>query len=121
MLRMRMQDTRNNAADAQFIAAMTELVQTYAGKNATTENFKHVLEHHMMPSLNGAGNGKLDWFFEQWVYGTDIPRLTSTQGPVRLAVVPMTGNSARPLDVEIPMPKKPRAIVINALHEVLSK
>jgi len=22
------------------------------------------------------GNGRMDWFFSQWVYGTDIPRYT---------------------------------------------
>jgi hypothetical protein len=31
----------------------------------------------MVPALNATGNGKMDWFFNQWVYGTEIPRYTA--------------------------------------------
>jgi hypothetical protein len=33
-----------------------------------------VVERHMVSALNATGDGKTDWFFDQWVDGTDIPR-----------------------------------------------
>jgi hypothetical protein len=33
-----------------------------------------VVEQHMTPAMNAAHNGKMDWFFNQWVYGTSVPR-----------------------------------------------
>ncbi len=32
----------------------------------------------MVPALNATGDGKMDWFFNQWVYGTDVPRYVSS-------------------------------------------
>jgi len=31
----------------------------------------------MPKSLDLHGDGKLDWFFDQWVYGTEIPRFAN--------------------------------------------
>ena len=36
-------------------------------------------------------------------------------------MMPLIGNTSKPMDVEIAMPKKPTKIVINALHDVLSR
>jgi len=47
------------------------------GKFASTAGFQKVVERHMVPAMNATGDGKLDWFFNQWVYGTEIPRYTS--------------------------------------------
>jgi hypothetical protein len=78
MLRMNMQDPRNRQnPDADFIAMMTDFVQTYSGRNATTEDFRAIVQKHMTPNLNAMGNGRPDWFFDQWVYGTDIPKYTA--------------------------------------------
>ena len=30
----------------------------------------------MVPAMNATGDGKMDWFFNQWVYGTEVPRYT---------------------------------------------
>jgi|HubBroStandDraft_3_1064219.scaffolds.fasta_scaffold05108_2 hypothetical protein len=27
-----------------------------------------------VPAMNATGDGKMDWFFRQWVYGTEVPR-----------------------------------------------
>lgn len=78
MLRMMMQDRANKEnPDAAFIAMMSDFVRTYSGRNARTADFKAVVEKHMTPNLNATGNGKVDWFFNQWVEGTAIPRYTS--------------------------------------------
>jgi Peptidase family M1 domain len=74
MLRTLMWDLKSETPDAGFIAMMKDFTTTYGGKSATTADFQHIAERHMVPVLNATGDGKLDWFFDQWVYGTDIPR-----------------------------------------------
>jgi hypothetical protein len=78
MLRMSMQDRTKKNPDEPFIAMMTDFATTYAGKNVTTADFQHVVERHMTPALKLTADGKADWFFQQWVYGTSIPRLTQS-------------------------------------------
>jgi hypothetical protein len=71
MLRMMMYD--NQTGDANFKAMMRDFVQTYYNKAASTEDFKAMVEKHMLPGMNLAGNGKMDWFFDEYVYGTALP------------------------------------------------
>ena len=72
MLRMAMWDPKGG--DAAFEAMMKDFAATYAGKNPSTADFQRVAEKHMTQSLKIAQNGKLDWFFAQWVDGTAIPK-----------------------------------------------
>jgi hypothetical protein len=72
MLRNMMYD--NKTGDQQFIALMRDFVKTHFHQNASTESFKRVVEKHMTPAMNLDGNGRMDWFFNQWVYGTEVPR-----------------------------------------------
>ncbi len=65
MLRILMQDPDAPNPDARFIAMMRDFVSTYAGKNPSTEDFRRVVERHI--------GEPMDWFFDQWVYGTEIP------------------------------------------------
>jgi aminopeptidase N len=60
--------------DAAFQELMKDFVSTNAGKNATTHDFQAAVERHMTPALNLAHDGKMDWFFRQWIDGTEIPR-----------------------------------------------
>jgi aminopeptidase N len=71
MLRMMMHD--NRAGDQQFKPMMQDFVNTYRGKSATTEDFKAIVEKHMTPDMDMDGNHKMDWFFGEYVYGTQIP------------------------------------------------
>src|SRR5262249_2410381 len=59
--------------DAPFMAMMHDFVQTHLHKPASTESFMAVVEKHMSPQMDLAGNGKMDWFFREWVYGTEVP------------------------------------------------
>ena len=77
MLRTAMYDGRSSDPDARFIAMMKDFTSTYGGKNPSTADFAAIVEKHLTPSLNATGNGKIDWFFDQWVHGTEIPKLTS--------------------------------------------
>ena len=71
MLRYLMYD--RETGDKDFKAMMHDFVATYLNQNASTESFKYVVEKHMKPSLDLEKNGRMDWFFRQWVYGTEVP------------------------------------------------
>lgn len=74
MLRLLMREPASPDPDARFIAMMKDFTTTYGGRLATTGDFQKVVERHMIPALNATGDGKMSWFFDQWVHGTDIPR-----------------------------------------------
>jgi hypothetical protein len=71
MLRMMMQDNRTH--DQHFKETMQDFVNTYRGKAATTEDFKAIVEKHMTQEMDLEGNHKMDWFFNEYVYGTQLP------------------------------------------------
>jgi len=71
MIRMMMFD--NKTGDQNFKTTMQDFVQTYSGKAATTEDFKAMVEKHMTPEMNLEGNHRMDWFFNEYVYGTALP------------------------------------------------
>jgi hypothetical protein len=72
MLRSMLWDSQTG--DANFIAMMHDFVESHLYKSASTASFQAVVEKHMTPSMDLAGNGKMDWFFNEWIYGTDVPR-----------------------------------------------
>ncbi len=73
MLRSMLLDPRSQQADARFAAMMRDFCSTFHNQPASTEDFKVVAEKHMLPAMDLDGNGRLDWFFRQYVYGTGIP------------------------------------------------
>lgn len=77
MIRMAMYDPRSKDPDAAFIAMMRDFTQTFDGKNPSTADFQKIAEKHIVPMLDATRDGKLDWFFNQWVHGTEVPKLTS--------------------------------------------
>ncbi len=159
MLRMMMWDGSSPKPDERFIAMMQDFTKTYGGKLATTADFQKVVERHITPGMNATGDGKMDWFFNQWVYGTEVPRYkadlkvgpgesgkyritgTISQQEVskdfrallpiyvefsktesaRVGVVPLVGATTVPVDVQLPLPKKPKRVLINARGEVLAR
>lgn len=74
MLRSMMFSTQNDEKDTAFIAMMHDFVESHRTKSATTESFKAIAEKHMTKTMDLKGNGRLDWFFDEWVYGTQVPR-----------------------------------------------
>ncbi len=71
MIRMMMYDARTG--DAKFQVMMKDFVQTHFNKDVSTEDFKQIVEKHITPTMNVDNNGRMDWFFDQWVYGTEVP------------------------------------------------
>jgi Peptidase family M1 domain len=78
MLRMMMRDPTKKNPDETFMAMMKDFLNTYAGKNPSTADFQAVVERHMTPQMDMAGNHRMDYFFAQWVDGTEIPRFKNT-------------------------------------------
>ena len=72
MLRMMMYDQKNGG-DARFQAMMKDFVQTYFNKDVSTDDFKGIVEKHMTKQMDIAKNGRMDWYFNEWVYGTEVP------------------------------------------------
>jgi aminopeptidase N len=76
MVRMMMWDGKTG--DQNFKATMQDFVKTYGGKAATTEDFKTMVEKHMTPGMDLDGNHRMDWFFNEYVYGTALPSYNVT-------------------------------------------
>ena len=72
MLRMMLKE-RSRDPDARFKAMMQDFCQMFHNKPASTEDFKAIVEKHMNPVMDLDGNGRMDWFFLQYVYGTGVP------------------------------------------------
>ena len=75
MLRMMMWDSRNpnRNPDERFQAMMQEFVRTHYNKDVSTEDFKRVVDKHTAPENDLDENRRMDWFFNQWVYGREVP------------------------------------------------
>jgi len=87
MLRALLRDPESDRPDARFIAMMQDFLAAQQDKNPTTRDFQDAVERHMAPELDLAGDGKMDWFFRQWVTGTEIPHFETD-----LAVAPAGGD-----------------------------
>lgn len=70
MIRMMMRDRQT---DDKFRAMMQDFVKTHYNKDVSTEDFKRAVEKHMLPVMDIDRNGSMNWFFDEWVYGTEIP------------------------------------------------
>jgi hypothetical protein len=76
-----------------FLAMMSDFVERYRNKAASTEDFMRVAGEHFArtPIAPRVGIPNLDWFFRQWVYESDFPSYTleyqvdgPAEGPVML-------------------------------------
>jgi hypothetical protein len=65
MLRALMEDPKLREPDQRFIEMMRDFAATYASKNASTEDFRKMVEKH--------SGQPMDWFFNEWVYGREVP------------------------------------------------
>jgi hypothetical protein len=74
MLRMLMWDTRSKGdPEVRFKAMMHDFVKSHYNKDVSTEDFKRIVDKHTTREANLDENGRMDWFFNQWVYGTEVP------------------------------------------------
>jgi hypothetical protein len=71
MIRMMMWTPQDG--DARFRATMHDFLDSHRMQAATTEDFKAAVEKHMSKSMDLDGNQKMDWFFNEYVYGIELP------------------------------------------------
>jgi hypothetical protein len=71
MIRMMMWTQKDG--DDRFKATMQDFVKSHTLQAATTEDFKAMVEKHMSQQMDLDNNHRMDWFFNQYVYGTDLP------------------------------------------------
>ncbi len=76
MLRSLMRADIGSAGDPDqaFIDMMHDFMERHRDVPASTESFKAVAEKHMTKKMDLQQNGRLDWFFREWVWGTQVPR-----------------------------------------------
>ncbi|MEZ5346361.1 MAG: M1 family aminopeptidase [Pyrinomonadaceae bacterium] len=75
MLRMLMIDPKAQGMDKdkKFIEMMKDFTKTHYNQDVSTEDFKRMVEKHITPQMDLYQNGSMDWFFDEWVYGTEVP------------------------------------------------
>jgi hypothetical protein len=71
MLRMMMYDRKTH--DQRFSGMMQDFIKENYNKDVSTEDFKRAVERHMTKEMDLQENGRMDWFFDEWVYGTEVP------------------------------------------------
>ena len=71
MLREMMSDRRTG--DQNFKEMMQDFVKTYSGSAASTEDFEAMVEKHMTEDMKSIGDGDMNWFFDEYVYGMALP------------------------------------------------
>jgi hypothetical protein len=72
MLRQMMFDPRGGG-DKRFMAMMQDFIKSHYNEDVSTEDLKKTVEKHMTKQMDIDENGRMDWFFNEWVYGTEIP------------------------------------------------
>jgi hypothetical protein len=60
-------------SDTRFLEMLRDFIATYRGQQVSTEDFIRHAEKYMPRDSDLDHNHRLDWFFNEWVYGTGIP------------------------------------------------
>jgi len=76
MLREMLRDPNSKEPDARFRELLRAILAEHQFRPLSTAEFQHVVEQHMTPAMDLEGTHRMDWFFDQWVRGTDLPRYT---------------------------------------------
>jgi hypothetical protein len=74
MLREMMRQSNTANPDARFTALLHTLVTKYAQSALSTADFQREVEAVMNPKMDLEGGHSMEWFFDQYVRGTGIPR-----------------------------------------------
>ncbi len=74
MLAEMFRDPAAKDPDAEFQEFLRAVLSEYRFRAITTEDFECVAEHYMTPAMDLEGTHRLNWFFDQWVNQTGIPR-----------------------------------------------
>jgi len=107
MLRELMTDARGS--DERFTRMLHDFLAAHRDQEVSTEDFVRDAEKYMTRAMDMEHDGRLDWFFDEWVYSTGIPtyHLTSKTrrlGPEKYLVQGTIEQSDVPSDFEMLVP-----------------
>jgi hypothetical protein len=74
MLREMLRQPGSKNPDARFTALLQKLVTKYAYRALSTGDLQREVEAIMTPAMDLEGDHSMEWFFDEWVRGTGIPR-----------------------------------------------
>ena len=76
MLREMLRDPNAKDPDARFRELLRAILAEHQFRALSTAEFQHAIEQHMTPAMDLEGTHRMNWFFDQWVRGTDLPHYT---------------------------------------------
>ena len=108
MLRSLMSDGQAGV-DERFFTMLRDFVATYRGQYPSTKDFIRHAEKYMTPVMDIDHDHHLDWFFNDWVYGTGIPTYklevsTHRASPTEYVIEGTIEQSDVPPQFEMPVP-----------------
>jgi hypothetical protein len=71
MLRLVLTDPQTGS-DARFFQMLRDFLTAHRGTAASTEDLIDFAQRYHTPASDLDKNGKLDWFFREWVYSTGL-------------------------------------------------
>jgi hypothetical protein len=74
MLREMLRQPGSKNPDARFIALLHTLAAKYAYRALSTADLQREVEAVMTSNMDLEDSHSMDWFFEEWVHGTAVPR-----------------------------------------------
>ncbi len=74
MLHEMLRDPAAKDGDARFRELLHAILTEYRYRALTAEDFQREVERQMTPAMDLEGTHRMDWFFDEWVRETGIPR-----------------------------------------------
>jgi len=74
MLRVMLREPAAKTPDARFAQLLRSLLEAHRYAAVTTADLQREVEKLMTPAMALEGGRSMDWFFDQWVRSTGIPR-----------------------------------------------
>lgn len=74
MLHQMLKEPGARDPDARFRQLLANILKKYRYREFSTEDFQREVEALMTREMDLEGGRSMDWFFDQWVRGTGIPR-----------------------------------------------
>jgi len=74
MLREMLREPASKDPDARFRDLLVSILTEYRFRPLSTADFQRAVEKKMTASMDLEGTHKMDWFFDEWVRATGIPR-----------------------------------------------
>jgi len=108
MLRKVMADGQAGSEE-RFFTMLRDFVATYRGQYPSTKDFIRHAEKYMTPVMDVDRDHHLDWFFNDWVYGTGVPTYkvevsTHRASPKEYVIEGTIEQSDVPPQFETPVP-----------------